>query len=197
MRDPAQDPPEPADRTDLEYGLRYVHLVSEGLRREVRNGNANLYALADVLIAKGIVRPEELEKARTATEPLVDRSMQAIPPIQLGPNVDKHDPGLAVDVPCGSKRHACRAACCHRAFPLTAQDLQEGGIRWDLYMPYLVERRPDGACIHLGDDLSCTIYERRPAVCRAFDCRKDRRIWDDFEGTIPHREPDEPETPGR
>jgi len=31
-------------------------------------------------------------------------------------------------------------------------------------------KRPDGACIYLGDT-GCTIYEKRPQACRAFDCR--------------------------
>lgn len=33
-----------------------------------------------------------------------------------------------------------------------------------------LRRRPDGACTYLADG-RCTIYERRPALCRAFDCR--------------------------
>lgn len=28
----------------------------------------------------------------------------------------------------------------------------------------------DGRCIYLGDDNRCTIYERRPALCREFTC---------------------------
>jgi Fe-S-cluster containining protein len=31
-------------------------------------------------------------------------------------------------------------------------------------------RQVDGRCVYLGDD-GCTIYERRPKVCRSFDCR--------------------------
>jgi uncharacterized protein len=34
----------------------------------------------------------------------------------------------------------------------------------------LQRRRADGACVHLGEE-GCTVYEHRPAVCRAFDCR--------------------------
>jgi hypothetical protein len=201
---PRQDvPPPPAaplDRTEVEHGLRYVHLVGEGLRREVRNGNTSLYALLDVLIAKGVVSYREMDEARAATEPIVHQAMSAIPPIRLAPNVDKYDPELPVRLPCADKMHACQAACCHMVFALSAQDLQEGGIRWDLYMPYQIARRPDGACVHLGDDLRCTIHDRRPAICRAFDCRKDRRIWDDFDRAVrstgtPDAGTPEPETP--
>ena len=34
----------------------------------------------------------------------------------------------------------------------------------------VLQRRSDGACVHLGAQ-GCTVYEQRPAVCRAFDCR--------------------------
>ncbi len=35
---------------------------------------------------------------------------------------------------------------------------------------YIIPQKPNGECHYLGDG-SCTIYEHRPAVCRAFDCR--------------------------
>ncbi len=44
------------------------------------------------------------------------------------------------------------------------------------YAVYLLGRREDGACVHLGDDNRCTIYEHRPSACRDFDCRGDDRI---------------------
>jgi Fe-S-cluster containining protein len=34
----------------------------------------------------------------------------------------------------------------------------------------VLQRRSDGACVHLGER-GCTVYEQRPAVCRTFDCR--------------------------
>jgi Fe-S-cluster containining protein len=38
-------------------------------------------------------------------------------------------------------------------------------------------------CIDAGG--ACTIYEKRPASCRAYDCRADPRVWIDFEARIP------------
>lgn len=32
--------------------------------------------------------------------------------------------------------------------------------------------RPDGACTYFDDFKGCTIYERRPTICRSFDCRR-------------------------
>jgi hypothetical protein len=36
---------------------------------------------------------------------------------------------------------------------------------------FLLETTPEGACVYLGPE-GCTIYERRPLLCRSFDCRK-------------------------
>lgn len=41
---------------------------------------------------------------------------------------------------------------------------------------YILQRREDGACIHLTDDNRCGIYEHRPMECRYFDCRGDERF---------------------
>jgi Fe-S-cluster containining protein len=47
-----------------------------------------------------------------------------------------------------------------------------------------LNRRDNGECVYLGEE-GCTIYQRRPAVCRSFDCRSlflkqtrnERRDW--------------------
>lgn len=36
---------------------------------------------------------------------------------------------------------------------------------------HLVKKGPDGNCIYLGDS-GCTIHDRAPEICRAFDCRR-------------------------
>lgn len=36
---------------------------------------------------------------------------------------------------------------------------------------HLLKKGADGNCVYLGDG-GCTIRERKPAICRAFDCRK-------------------------
>jgi len=70
---------------------------------------------------------------------------------------------------------------------LTRQDLDEGIVRWDRDRPYLNQRQPDGYCVHCAhDSRRCTIYERRPGLCRTYDCRGDTRIWLDFERRIPN-----------
>jgi Fe-S-cluster containining protein len=36
---------------------------------------------------------------------------------------------------------------------------------------YLLATKENGACVYLGP-AGCTIYQRRPLLCRTFDCRK-------------------------
>ena len=36
---------------------------------------------------------------------------------------------------------------------------------------FMLAHKPNGECVYLGES-GCTIYERRPAICREFDCRK-------------------------
>ena len=60
-------------------------------------------------------------------------------------------------------------------------------IRWDYGQPYLIRQRAsDGFCVHNDPDQhGCTVHKFRPRICRLYDCRKDTRIWVDFEQRIP------------
>jgi len=35
---------------------------------------------------------------------------------------------------------------------------------------HTLKHKPNGDCVYLGES-GCTIYDRRPAICRSFDCR--------------------------
>jgi hypothetical protein len=35
---------------------------------------------------------------------------------------------------------------------------------------FVLATEPNGQCVYLGDS-GCTIYDRRPLLCRTFDCR--------------------------
>lgn len=105
------------------------------------------------------------------------------------PNIDKYAWEGHVSIDCESRIHLCRAACCGLRFPLSEQDLLEGVAAWDPQHPYMNAQDDSGQCVHhdLGSG-RCSIYEKRPLPCRAFDCRADRRIWHDFENRIPNPE---------
>lgn len=79
--------------------------------------------------------------------------------------------------------HRCFAACCKqnghefaallqgnevRKFAAFAQRVtirQDDSLRVEHVLPYVA-----GKCQFLGEDDLCTIYEDRPATCRAFEC---------------------------
>ena len=77
--------------------------------------------------------------------------------------------GDAGPVACG----ACTACCYYVGIPVDPKRdrrrlphlLTEQNADGEL----VLQRRADGACIHLGER-GYTIYEQRPAVCRSFDC---------------------------
>jgi hypothetical protein len=113
------------------------------------------------------------------TLPLLD-----VPTAPYRPAKDDGAPRGAID--CASRLPLCRARCCHFAVVLLERDVREGAVRSDPDDPFRIERRSDRSCVHLVDR-ECSIYERRPTVCRLYDCRKDSRIWLDFDARIPAR----------
>jgi hypothetical protein len=77
-------------------------------------------------------------------------------------------------------------------------------VKWDLEHPYMNAQGKDGHCVHLErGSCHCSIYRHRPIPCRAFDCRGDTRIWQDFEKRIPSPDLDRllsqshPDPPGK
>ena len=153
---------------------------------KVYEASANIYALIELLVAKGIIGIEELDQRKKAVEKrLRDAFNEAGIGVRVeNPGVDKYSLEGEAKVDCENRRHLCRSACCALAFPLSVQDINEG-IRWSLGKPFLNAKGSDGYCLHLNRQTSmCSIYEHRPAVCRQYDCRNDRRIWLDFEKMI-------------
>lgn len=100
---------------------------------------------------------------------------------------DKYSLAGLPSIDCAARLHLCNARCCTFEFDLSAQDLREGGIEHDPRVPYRIRQRADGYCAHNGGGHTCTIYVRRPAACRRFDCRNDATIWADFEAHVPAR----------
>lgn len=171
-------------RHALERGLRFAHVMLSVNQDQGNEAVAYVQAIAEVLVQKGLVTTEELE------EPL-ERARQEIeklhmPRVRLAEMGDKYAPDQAVDIDCASLIPLCHARCCSFKFFLTKQDLEEGAARWDYGNPYWIRQAPDGFCIHSDPGTrACAIHARRPHVCRKYDCRKDKRVWLDFEKRIP------------
>lgn len=177
---------EPPRTEDMEGGLRFMHAMGMQTRLSVAQQEARTTALLEELIASGVIdlRAFEARLARVSERPVAPDPIERM--VFVGETVDKY--GL-VDLPridCAARLHLCRARCCKLQFPLTFQDLDEGVVRWRYEQPYVIRQREDGYCVHnCAETLRCEVHASRPATCRVYDCRRDKRIWIDFEGRIP------------
>jgi len=105
--------------------------------------------------------------------------------VRLASFVDKYAV-TGPDIDCAARIPLCGARCCTFEVTLSAQDLAERTLPFDINAPYALPRdRSTGRCVCMNSDGACTVYEQRPGACRAYDCRHDRRIWLDFEARIP------------
>lgn len=153
---------------------------------ELAELTARLARLVEVLVGRGVLS----ERDRMLLERLGQAARK--PRVQLAVVTDKR----AVDSPpidCASLLHLCHGRCCSFWVPLSPDDVREGKLRWQLEDPYLLERGDDGYCVHLRGEAAgggCECYDDRPATCRVYDCRDDRRVWFDFERRIPAPMPD-------
>lgn len=145
-------------------------------------------ALAELLVAKGVLGLDEVDRARRPVEARqLDRLRDEGVTVHIAKSApDKYEvEGPAIN--CADRAHLCRAACCRLRFSLSEQDVTENVVRWALHEPYLNRQRDNGWCAHNDEQTAgCSVYEQRPAVCRAYDCRTDGRIWLDFEGRVPN-----------
>jgi Fe-S-cluster containining protein len=195
----------PVTRADFERAIRSLNMSDLDLRDAILNVGARVVALTDELTRRldGVepqpAPPNTPAPAPTATvEAAVGTAIEATltqihvedARIRTRVSIDlggpKHE-AVVADVPCAELLPLCQARCCTLSFALSTEDLDEGVIRWDYGQPYLIRQRAsDGYCVHNDPDShGCTVHGHRPRVCRSYDCRKDTRIWADFEQRIP------------
>ena len=180
------------DRVELERGLRSALLVIEELRADVMLLAAQVVAQGEALSrveardgADPVAAAEALA-ARTdqlAAE-LRARDVANVLHVEIAAPIDKY----AVEgegPPCAELIPLCGARCCKMAVALSSQDLDEGVVRWDHGRPYLIRHDADGTCVHReGAAGGCGVYANRPAPCRSYDCRRDPRVWIDYERRV-------------
>jgi Fe-S-cluster containining protein len=167
-------------------GFLYSYRQLDTNATKVYEASAHLYSLIELLVAKGIIGIEELDQRKKAVEKrLRDSFTESDIGVRVqNAKIDKYSLEAEAEIDCESRKHLCHAACCAMAYALSPQDIREG-IRWSLGKPFMNARGADGYCVHLNRDaMTCSIYERRPAVCRQYSCRNDRRIWLDFDKMI-------------
>lgn len=179
---------DPVSRKELERGLRFLNNAVTQMRDELLQLGAQVVTLTRLLEERGSVSQAEVVAALPEAVREVRESDEASPPlrVEIAPtDQDKHDI-VSPPIPCAELLPLCQARCCRLTFTLSTQDLEEREVRWDYARPYWNLRRADGYCVHnQPGTLGCTVYQHRPAPCRRFDCRRDGRIWTDFERRIP------------
>lgn len=188
---PPNDPRNADPFGEIERGLKFAHIMMMVNQARGNQVIADNIALAELLLEKGVIDSEEFEGARAKAREQVDQLQQ--PRVRLGDLGDKYAEGQTIEIDCANRIHLCQARCCTLNFFLTAQDMEEGVARWDYGNPYWIKQGADGYCVHCDpSNRACTIHAQRPHVCRNFDCRKDKRIWEDFEKRIPAKFEDLP-----
>ncbi len=184
MAEPPKRPdPVPEDIAD---GLRFNHYVEMQTNTRVADLAASFYALLETLVARGVIPLEDYDKRRETTIAREHERQRSEALVVISDVPDKYDLPDLPEIDCDARIPLCRARCCTLVFPLSAQDLDEKVVRWNYARPYQIGRRPDGYCVHNDPTTrGCTVYAQRPAICRTYDCRHDKRIWTDFEKRIP------------
>ena len=195
----------PVTRGDFERAIRSLNMSDLDLRDSMLSLAARVVALTDELTRRidGVeplpAAPNTPARPPTAT---VEGAVESV----LGDTlttIRTGDAGLptrvAMDlggpkyatasppIPCAELIALCGGRCCMLTFALSTEDLDEGVIRWDYGQPYLIRQRAsDGYCVHSDpENRACTVHQYRPRVCRSYDCRKDPRVWIDYEQRIP------------
>lgn len=166
--------------TTLESDLAAVVARVEGGELGARQLWAVIDLLVEVLVDRGMLT----DGHRRVVDKLRRRSPAMRPPVRLYRGPDKYTiQGAEID--CAARLDQCHARCCALEVELSQQDLDERQLPWRIDEPYVLVRDADGYCINLDRrDGTCCDYQHRPARCREFDCRKDQRIWVDFDANV-------------
>ena len=185
-REPGGQPGEPITREELHASLRFVHAMAVQGAEQVERIDAVLAALVRALLDSGALDRRRVDALLPLASAQVSERARGEVGVDVAPAADKYAVAPPVDLDCGALISLCKGRCCRLTFPLSFQDLDEGGIQWSYARPYRIRQRDDGYCVHSDRATrQCAVYQRRPAVCRSYDCRRDPRIWTDFERRIP------------
>jgi len=173
-------------RKDVNGALRFVHTMAMQTKNDVVEASAHLAALVEELISRGVIDQRALESRRNKTMARESERALESAHVKVSANVDKYKLTDLPQIDCEARIPLCKGRCCKLHFALSFQDLDENVVKWNYEQPYQIRRREDGYCVHNDPNTrGCGVYSHRPAICRTYDCREDKRIWIDFEKRIP------------
>lgn len=172
----------------LERGSLFTHSGLTSLAGRINESESFLYALIDQLVQKGILQPDALTAAvQEVRKELLDKQEVAHPGLAL--RVDEAGADEFIPVNCAERWPVCQAVCCKLDFALSAEEVEEGKVKWDMGRPYFIRHEKHGFCTHLNTETkACGVYHDRPAVCKKYSCARDTRIWSDFDNMVLNRE---------
>ncbi len=177
-------------RTDLAHGLRFLHTMGEETRRAVYETALTVLALVEELRVTGLIEDAEHARRLAQAEIAELARVKENSRVRMELRVEKYAITDLPDIPCPELIPLCRGRCCTLHFSLSKQDLNERVVKWNYQFPYVIRQGEDGYCVHNDPETrGCTVYEHRPATCRSYDCRNDKRIWVDYEKRIPVVDP--------
>ena len=83
-------------------------------------------------------------------------------------------------VPCGACSLCCRFGVTPVGHVEQAREHYDAQVvKTEKYgLVWALKKRPNGACVYLDDGGKCSIWERAPETCRAFDCRREYATFD-------------------
>jgi len=174
-------------RQETADGLFYTHTRLSQNTNRILETSAFLYGLIELLSERGLITIDQLDgrKKVVAERLTIQLKEKGLGVMLQDPEEDKYTFKGEVEIDCENRVQFCQAACCRLRFALSKQDVYEGLIKWDLGRPYLIAQGQDGYCTHFErSTCRCTVRDKRPVPCRGYDCRKDKRIWIDFENKI-------------
>ena len=178
--------PQTSLRDDLDAGLRHLHFMGMQTKQDLIDVTSRLFALIEELVANGQLDLQSFEERRLRLQQKEEGRLQERAHVLVDNTADKYELKDLPQIDCKSRLDLCKARCCRLTFPLSFQDLDEGTLKWNYSNPYLIRHKDNDYCMHYDcDSRLCLVYENRPATCRTYDCRNDKRIWIDFERRIP------------
>jgi len=176
-------------RQQIADGLHSTHCRANSNTTKTLETASFLYALIELLSESDLISVEALDERKRQVIKRLKRRYEddRMGVLLQNPQLDKYSFDRTAQIDCENRVHLCKTSCCRLPFALSEQDLEERVVHWNLAIPYMIEQREDGYCVHVDKcTQACSIYEQRPMPCRGYDCRNDKRIWLDFENRIPN-----------
>jgi Fe-S-cluster containining protein len=165
----------------LAQGIEFLDLLAYKGQKLAEEDRLLLDAIVDLLISKGIMSREELARRKEELARSSGKDEEGRFKVRLWSAPE----AKTVTSDCENRFAVCKGVCCKLWFALTVADLNQRVIDWDYAQPFVISHGDDGYCVHHDRGCyKCTIYERRPLICRVYDCRDDKRIWADYEKMI-------------